>query len=518
MPTRPRRVLVPFAPFVQGRRTSGVFLVGLIVGASGGVSCKSTIANTDHCFYNAGNETCAERYGGDLPYCATVCAGKDDNPPSPNDDGCVDWQPDEGCYSPCGGENDVADDATCLGVADTGSTSSMTTSATSTTTVDPTSDTSATTPIACMSNDECTDPEAPICVDDECRPCGDAALPDEACAMRDEALSVCGATGACVECSDVDASACAENTPVCGADGMCRGCTDHGECTAVCDLLTGACFPDTCDRDVPGQNSSVQQALDVYADEEYCIIRITDESNASFVVDGAVKRAIVSDGVLPWTLSGSVEPTLRAQSGAVVYVHGVRFSGNAAGAIESAGAGARVYLDEVEVRQNPGSAIRILTGSHLQMRNTIVGRNGNGGGTPGIRLFEGSADILYSTIVDNDAMEADSIECDDDSVVTVRNSIVMSTDGQSIDCAADITFTAVDENFPGTGTEDMSPLNLSWFANQIAANFRLSANGAAVLGTIARWTDGDPPRDIDGDARVGVDGESEAPGADVLPP
>ena len=41
------------------------------------------------------------------------------NPGSPELDGCVDWMPPEGCYSPCGGERDVSEDASCLDVAGT---------------------------------------------------------------------------------------------------------------------------------------------------------------------------------------------------------------------------------------------------------------------------------------------------------------------------------------------------------------------------------------------------------------
>jgi len=509
---RTRRAVLPFTSWFGA--AGPLFLVGLL----GGLSCKTTIENLEHCYYKSGNDTCADRYDGELPYCATTCAGKGDNPGSPHDDGCVDWVPDEGCYSPCGGENDVADDAMCLGVADTGSTSmtDATTTTMTTTTIDPTSETGDTTPPACKSSDECTSPDAPICVDDECRPCGDAASPDAGCALRDPALPVCGDSGACVQCSEDSTAQCTGTTPVCDAAGTCIGCTRHDQCADACAIATGECFPDTCIRDVPNEHPTVQAALDGVDGAEFCVIRVRNDVTGSIVLDGATTRAIVYfGGGSVFSLVGSANTrTLRVLNDAVVYVDGVRFEGNDVGAIDVSLQGV-LYLDRVEVVGNAGDGIRVLTGAYMQMRNSIVAGNGDGSAdTPGVQVYNAAADILYSTIADNDGMDVDTLDCVG-SDVTVRNSILMGAAAQSIGCDATITFSAVDENVAGTGNVDLGSLSLEWFTNAPDLNFHLSDMGVDAFADIARWIEGDPPGDIDDDDRVAVDGASEPAGADV---
>jgi hypothetical protein len=508
MSARSRR---PHVEFASGVGAATLFCVGLAVG----VSCKSTVANTGHCFYNLGNQTCAERYGEDLPYCATVCAGKDGNAGSPNDDGCVDSEPPVGCYSPCGGENDVADDATCLGAEDTSSTS-MTTTTMSTTDM-PTTETGTTTPVMCTSSAECPD-DAPICVDDECRPCGDAALPDGECGLKDPALAVCDASGACVECTEDNATACGGTSPVCVANA-CVGCTDHDQCEDACELATGACFPSDCVREVPGDYTTLQAAFDAVAEEPYCVIRVTNDVNGSIVLEETPPRALVYDGAgSVFSLRGTAgSRTLQALEGSTLYIEGLRFDLNPIGAVDAATT-SQLYLDDVEIVGNPGDGLRVLTGAYLQMRNSVVAGNGDGTvDTPGVQIYQATADILYSTIVDNDGSAVDTLQCQN-STVTVRNSILMALAGQSISCDEDITFCAVDENVGGMGNTDLSPLDLAWFASAPALDYRLTDDGVDVFGETARWREGDPQQDIDGEARVGMDGASEPAGADVPTP
>lgn len=512
MPMRTRRAAVPFASWFGA--AGPVVVVGLTVGLLGGLSCKTTIANLDHCYYQLGNETCATRYD-DLPYCATTCAGKDGNAGSPHDDGCVDLPPEPGCYSPCGGENDVADDATCLDVADTGSTSMTAT----TTTNDPTSETSDTAMPECTSSDECMDADAPICVGEECRPCGDADLPDGECALRDPAMPVCSDSGACVQCTADNIGACGGTTPVCNASSACIPCTEHDDCTHACEIATGACFPDDCVRDVPDEHSTIQAALDAVEDEDFCVIRVLDDVNGSIVLEGASPRAIVYfGGGSSFSLHGSTDqPTLLVSDSSVAYIEGLRFDLNELGAITATGT-STLYLDSVEVVGNPGYGVRVLLGSYMRMRNSIVSGNGVGADdTPGVRVSNSDAEILYSTIVDNDGSEVDTLYCVN-ADVTVRNSILMGNEEQSIGCDAMITFSAVDENVAGSGNVDLSPLSLAWFAEPTGLNYHLSESGVEAFADIARWIDGDPPDppdDIDGNNRVAMDGASEPAGADV---
>lgn len=138
--------------------------------------------------------------------------------------------------------------------------------------------------VSCLHNTDCTMSDAPVCGGDQmCTGC----TGNTDCNGRFGNKNLCGATGACVQCSDSDKSACMGTTPVCknnacaacGGDGdcsgglkcnktgdssngacvqcnveadcgvngycdnhMCKKCTQNGQCgSGVCNMGTGAC-------------------------------------------------------------------------------------------------------------------------------------------------------------------------------------------------------------------------------------------------------------------------------------
>lgn len=492
------------------------------VGVLGGLACKSTFANSNHCFYNQGNETCADRYE-DLPYCATTCAGTGEYGGSPNNDGCVDWMPPMGCYSPCGGEDD---DDSCLTVADTSATTEPTsTEPTSMTTMSTTADTEA---AQCSTSADCSDPSAPLCVDDECRACGDAVAPDAECELKDDALPLCGPTGACVQCTESNTEACNPFAPVCDA-GTCRGCDDHGDCdTKACDFATGECFPNTCVRSVPDEYPTIAAAL-AFLHAEYptdrCIVEVEadvdEDPLAPAFVDGGPARAIVYGGVTtPYSISNSGDvAALTVSGGASVYVVGLGFTGISFRAMVVLDTGSTLYVDDCTIVGNPGEGIRAASGGHVQIRNTIIGGNGLAAeNNAAVYIYNGSAEITATTIANNIGTVSPTLRCNG-ADVTVRNSILVGNSPQSVSCdGADITFSATDEYLVGDGNVEMPPLDPEWFTNAAGDDYHLSPAGQQEFGGIARWTDEDPRDDIDGDPRVNMDGTMEPAGADVPPP
>ena len=514
-----------------------LFATGLGVG----IACKSDVVNDEQCFYFEGNATCAERHGDALPYCGTFCVGKDGNPSSPNVDGCVDWLPPEGCYSPCGGEQDVAEDASCLDVAGTESesgSSSVSATASGTMTGEPTTDaesgsgtdtgsssSSDSGPVGCKDSSECTEVGAPVCVNAECSACGQASDSDAACASKDAGSPVCDEeSGACVECTPSNSAVCVDGTPVCDVAGLeCRACAEHAECGDACEYGSGECFDEEggdCWVELVG-GGSIQGAIDGVADGGRCTIVLQENGatdfNESFTVDSGKRIALVAltNEVVVLGVSGA---TLGVSGGAEVYVRGLLFRGNPGGpGMMVSGADSRLYVDDTRVVGNNGGGIMVEMGGYLQLRNSIVGGNG-GGGTPtstGVRVVNGDADIIASTVAGNNATVNDSLQCVMNANVTVRNSILVGANAPSVSCPGLVaTYSAFDQAVPNN--ENVGPLDIVWF-EAVPTDFTLTPAGFAEFADIARWTTGDPPLDIEGTPRAGADGVMEQAGADVAP-
>ena len=517
---------VRFSPAARWGATAGlVFVTGL----GAGVSCKTTTINEEHCYYNRGNDTCAQRYGGELPYCATFCAGKDGNPASPNEDGCVDWQPPEGCYSPCGSEKDVSEDSTCLDIGGTesGGPTSGTTMGTSesetaggTETVGTTeTQGSETGPSGCETSGDCVEAETPICgPQGVCLACGESGKPTAECAAKDPDFPACSESGACVECTSENENPCVGTTPVCENE-ECRGCVAHEECAeTACAYASGECFPGGCEQEVPGEYGTIQAAVNAVADEGFCVVRVGEAGAidyvGSVVIDGGKRIALLNGGATEVVVQGvGGTPTLGVSGGSEAYVEGLRFGGNGSGAgMSLSGNGSRLYVDRSEVVDNNGGGVEVLSGGYLRLANSTVGGNG---AEPAVAVESGTAELIYATAVGT-GLNGRVLTCGVGGSSSVRNSLLFGEDdADEVTCAnIEVTYSASEQDLGGEGNESVL-LSTASFANFLAADFHLSIAGAGMVANVARWTTGDPLLDLDGDARAGVDGTMEHAGADV---
>ena len=493
-----------------------------------GPSCTTTTRNGEHCYYNAGNATCAERHDGALPYCAFGCSD------SPNGDGCVDAEPSGPCYSPCGGEQNFAEDNTCLDVAGTDTTTPSSTGPTDdgptgTDDADTTQGTSPSTtddtgPLPCDTSGDCPDGTTPICSDYVCVACTSTALPDAECAAKDPDLPACGVDGDCVVCTAANPLACPESAPVCD-DEACRGCVAHDECSsAACEFESGECFSTLCSLDVPGDHDTLQAAVDEAIDAAApCVIHVTDDVVGvdlahTVTVASGMEVAIVGAGAAPFQVTGGSAPTLHVIQGATVYLAGLRIGGSVdALGVQVVGAGSMLYVDDSEVVDNNGGGVSIETGARLQVRNSMIG----GAADLAALALSGNsqADILYTTVVGATG-DASVLVCPGTANVTVRNSFLVGRGPADLDisCDADVTYSATEALVDGTGNVALGDLTLTnqnqWFINYGAANYHLAMPPDELL-TTARWQDGDPIADLDGDPRPAVDDAMDVAGADV---
>jgi hypothetical protein len=517
---------------------------GLLAGTAVGAACSNYVENDEHCIYHEGNDTCRERYGNELRYCGTVCLGRDGNEASPNGDGCVATRPEDGCYSPCGGNKDITEDDSCVGVADTGSTdvsvgteptgTTLTTEATEgpSTTVNTMSgsETEPTTggPVGCTASSECTDANAPLCLNELCVPCTDSDTPNSSCAEKDAGLGVCGNDGACVECTSSSAEACMGETPVCDEEtSACIGCAAHDDCgDSACAFETGECL-DACLLEVDGDGgadaTTVQAAVGMVADGEDCTIVVHELDGNEYgtvVIDGGKRIALLAaSGEEPVIQGSGIEPGIELSEGAQLYADGLqlRLSGTGPGLIVKEVATV-AYVDRCEVAQNSGGGITVSDGAELHLRNATVGGSLD---VPALLVSDATAEVVYSTVLGS-AGESAALACSGTATVDARNSILASRAdaADDIDCEdATISYTATEVAVPGSGNVSIGVMGAAettaWFEGYATGNFSLLAAGATIFADIAQWQSGDPPTDIDGDLRPDRDGAADYAGADI---
>ena len=401
----------------------------------------------------------------------------------------------------------------------TGSATESMTGSTMTTTVG----TSTTTgPVGCSDSDECTDPSAPVCVNDNCVPC----TSDEQCEAKDAAAPACrtevgDGMGQCVQCTAANPLACDGDTPVCDdAAGGCVGCSFHEQCPdSACEIATGACFDTACVQEVDADGGQDFTTIESAISDECVVIVHERNSDVPYQehlnIDGISVALIAADGEQPRLTGTGGNPSLTVSGSGVAYVQGLNIRQNDVEGVFVDGGS--VYLDRSAIVSNDGGGIALTGGAYALVRNCFVGGNGNGGpNSTALRLAGSNADILYTSIVRNDATSNDSLVCDGGSNVTVRNSLLLGRDSSSVACTgATVDNSVADEDLGGAGNLIEGSLDNGWFADVFTGDFHLTAAGETEFTDVAQWQAGDPLVDIDGNARPTVDGTADVAGADI---
>ncbi|MFO0636910.1 MAG: hypothetical protein U0168_29110 [Nannocystaceae bacterium] len=250
-----------------------------------------------------------------------------------------------------------------------------------------------------------------------------------------------------MQCTPQNPSACDGTTPVCDdAQSACVGCSFHEQCPdSACRIATGGCF-DSAEVYTVGNGGdfdTLADALAAHGGGGEVVLRLLSASdfNETATVSGAGTAVALlddapDDDVLPqWINSMDAAATLSLLAGAELYAQGIRFSGN----LQAAHPGidvddASLWLDRCAVVQNAGGGITLAGGAYASVRNCFVGGNGNQfQAHHGVSATDSTLDIVYTSIVANDGNGADSLACTG-SGGTVRNSILLGSDTDSVDC------------------------------------------------------------------------------------
>jgi len=504
-------------------------LLGVAVAGSWSMAqgCRYREVDTTHCNYNEGDAYCAEKFpDGSHPFCETGFPGC----VSPQRTfGCVADRPADECYGPCGGGSTLMEDGTCLEPMASSGESSGSGSSGATETGESTETGSTTGPLPCVGNEDCMDPAAPFCepVSGECVRCDGVGDGDAACAELDAGAPLC-VEGTCVQCTGEAAEACTGVTPVCDAEtSTCVPCVEHAQCgEAACNLFTGACLPSAEEGDVvhvgAGEDfATIGEAVASFdAKAEGTIVVHGGASyDESVTVDSGRTLAFLAAELGPmvepprWIRSAGTLPQLTVTDGTVL-MDGMQVSGNQSnvppGVLVDGG---RAWLDRSRIVNNSGGGIVAQTGAELTVRNCFVGGDVNDRFAVAINDATGRLD--YSTVGAGFGV-AVALSCSKASTVEVRNSLVVSRGLEpEIQCdAAVIETSATEMDLGGTNTA-LGDMDVAWFGIYGTGDFHVVAGAPLSIGNAARWEDGDPATDIDGDERPLIDGAPDAAGADV---
>jgi len=170
------------------------------------------------------------------------------------------------------------------------------------------------------------------------------------------------------------------------------------------------------------------------------------------------------------------------------------------------------WVDRGRIVQNAGGGVLAQNGAELVLRNCFVGGNAEAN----VLDIQGStATVLYSSVGAGLGVTA-AVVCDAGSMVDVRNSILVSrSNDDELQCTmATVNNSATELDIGGTNTS-AGPMEVSWFEDFNSGDFHLTTMVPIAVGGAARWEEGDPPTDIDGDPRPAVDATPDYAGADV---
>ena len=328
----------------------------------------------------------------------------------------------------------------------------------------------------------------------------------------------------------------AGTTPICELEtNACVPCTEHEQCgEAACNLYTGACLPGDAVVHVGGRKpdfATLGDAVESFGEGAEGTIVVhggkATAFNESVTVDGGRLLAFVAaelgPGVEPprWIRSSGNAPQLTVSADATVLLDGLQLSSNASSMVPGVLVdGGRAWMDRSRIVTNLGGGIVAQAGAELTLRNCFVGQDINN--VDALLVDGASARVSYSTLAGG-TFNAAALRCASPLTVNIRSSILVTQGGSPPDevvCPlAAITYSATEGMVVGEGNESVGafPGGMAdlWFADYLTGDFHLQNDGLTLFADVAQWHAGDPPTDIDGEARPTNDGDLDYAGADV---
>jgi hypothetical protein len=298
-------------------------------------------------------------------------------------------------------------------------------------------------------------------------------------------------------------------------------CTWHDECPQTgCLILAGQCLDTANIVHVNGSGlgdvDTIQAGIDSIPVDGSGVLFVDGTNNGAGVY---LESVTISGGRTVIIRPSTGDPTINvlgnagltnilASESSVVYAHLWASQGAVfAGGIEADNA--TVFLTSSSFISNRYEAALAANGGTVYLWNSVLGGSEDGAAT----IYaddDSSVDLLYTSVFSLATNEL-ALACNTTGTVTVRNSIIGNEEGTDpeIDCGGlDMTYSASETAFSGTGNVAVGSFQSEWFSNG-----KPTGDGITTFEDIAQWQTGDPPVDLEGDPRPDVDGTMDMPGA-----
>ncbi len=369
-----------------------------------------------------------------------------------------------------------------------------------------------------LSTEECP-AAAPWCVDGACVGCdGDGAGTG---AEVDPLRPVC-AGGACVQCAEGQPEVCANLGLACDAEtNSCVPCEAHADCgDAGCNLDTGECLPadkvwwvdgDNGNDSSPGTEAQpfehINMAINAIELGGIGTIHVLGTSTP-YVEDvgvvGLRTVALLGDGGP--VVSGNFSYGLQVQTSSTALVDGLNVEDVAVIGVYCDGG--RLVLDNSVVKHCASIGLQLFDECEATVRNSIIALNGGALPVvePNILVWGSTLEASYLTAVSGlGDLEGSTLDCEGESSVSIRNSILVSAGTDSVECPDAVFEYVVSDDLAanaGPTNESSGSFDVMWFADVDTGDYHLAGDGSTTpFGGVASLQPDDLLTDIDGDPR-----------------
>lgn len=439
---------------------------------------------------------------------------------------------------------------------------SMSTSTSSDTST--TEETTGSPTIECYVDKACKDPTKPFCYENQCVPCSDTDDPDGVCLNQNKNFPVCAKDlGTCVQCTPENPSVCTKFTQICDPNTFkCTGCTSHDQClSGACNLSNGYCMDP--DRTVYVDVNAICPTADGSSTNPYCeldaaithISKPQNDPSLGWIIKvkpgdyisktgpkippfGVV--AIMGDGGTPHILAVN-EAAISAEWKATLLLQNLSLLNNEGPGIYCIAS--NVWAERLIIQnnlfgyssidcnatfknsifyKNHYGGLYIFGGTDTKVINSFISENGQSGtdfDKGGILVGQGNKiSLVYTSVIGNQGVnQANSLECVDGSLASVRNSILLDGNPKlpSIYCPNSTLETSIlkdgkvdgDTNILAT-FDDLA----MWFVPPQFGVYTPNYDNF-ILPKIAIWQSGDPTVDFSNHPRPSLPGAADYPGA-----
>ncbi|MCA9700804.1 MAG: hypothetical protein KC431_24970, partial [Myxococcales bacterium] len=264
--------------------------------------------------------------------------------------------------------------------------------------------------------------------------------------------------------------------------------------------------------------SDVGAALDAHADEPELVVFVHQKAGAyqeNILIDAAHPLVALraAAGESPLIEDDLAQATVAVTDGSVLYLHGLRIKHSVQGGISVDGG--KLWASATQFTADTSGTAVVNNGGYIDLQNCFLTSNANN--TNALHVDGSMFNVSYTTIVAGFTFMNNvgrALSCSGGSGGSLRNSLLITqSDAIEFECPGLAPVSSAFETMIPGNTAIGLLMDASWFDDLPSGDLHLTDVAPMALSTAATWQPGDPPTDIDGEARPSESGPDYA-GAD----